>query len=164
MDPVVKPVVNPNTTYSGSSDTTRYPGFRSGANELGAAPIPAVPTPTVSTPAPAAPAPAPVPPAAPYIAPAPAAPIVPAEPTLTPGMLAAQNASPNRKTAIGSVLGSITGGLSRNNASPIQDIAGALALGRPISDKSWLKAGFGPGGTSLSTINRPIYADYSTQE
>lgn len=42
-------------------------------------------------------------------------------------------------------------GLGRKNNTPIQDIQQALALGNPVSDASWAKAGYGPGGSNLLT-------------
>lgn len=49
----------------------------------------------------------------------------------TPGMIAAQNAPPR----------------SGGGNTAIQDISQALKLGRPISDRSWAQAGYGPGGS-----------------
>lgn len=72
----------------------------------------------------------------------------------TPGMIAAQAAGPHSKNPLTSGIGgAITGlggglGIGRKNASPIQDIAGALALGRTITDAQWAQAGFGPGGSA----------------
>lgn len=68
----------------------------------------------------------------------------------TPGMIAAQTAGPHSGNQTADLL--MYGGLNpfRKNATPIQDIAGALKLGRPISDASWAKAGFGPGGAALN--------------
>ncbi len=37
------------------------------------------------------------------------------------------------------------------NNSPMQDIRQALEAGIPVSDASWAEAGYGPGGTALST-------------
>lgn len=41
------------------------------------------------------------------------------------------------------------------NASPLQDIYGAIAAGTPVSDASWRMAGYGPGGTDLSADAPP---------
>jgi hypothetical protein len=72
----------------------------------------------------------------------------------TPGMLAAQAAGPHSKNPLTSGIGgALTGlggglGLGRKNASPLQDIAAAMAKGTPIKDSDWAKAGFGPGGAA----------------
>lgn len=70
--------------------------------------------------------PAPVP--VPASTPTPAA----TDPTQTPGMMAAKSAPP--------------GGAGSN--TPLQDIAAAIAQGRPVSDQSWAQAGYGPGGSA----------------
>lgn len=56
---------------------------------------------------------------------------------------------------IGSIVGERAGNFlgdvfGANNASPLQDIAAALSRGEAISDASWAKAGYGPGGTALN--------------
>lgn len=76
--------------------------------------------------------------------------------SLTPGMMAAQQATGTRGgggNAGINGLGAIDplnlfGG--RKNNSPIQDISQALALGRTITDAQWAQAGFGPGGAALT--------------
>lgn len=66
-------------------------------------------------------------------------------PALSPGMMAAQNAGGNPGSPLGAL--PVVGGLFRKNASPIQDIAGAIRQGKTITDAQWAQAGFGPGGT-----------------
>lgn len=73
----------------------------------------------------------------------------------SPGVLAAQAAGPHSGN-VGTQL--MFGGLNRKNASPIQDIAGALAQGRTITDAQWAQAGFGPGGSSLNSLQSPSLA------
>jgi len=68
---------------------------------------------------------------------------------MTPGMIMARGMVPTTKEggAQGLPVGGFFGGGA--NRSPIGDIAGALALGLPISDESWRSAGYGAGGSSL---------------
>lgn len=67
---------------------------------------------------------------------------------LTPGMLAAQQATGTHGGAGASLGAMALGGIlgAKKNNSPIQDISQAIALGRPITDAQWAQAGFGPGG------------------
>jgi hypothetical protein len=70
---------------------------------------------------------------------------------MTPGMIMARGMVPTTKEGgaqgpPGGFFGGLMGG---SNRSPIGDIAGALALGLPISDESWRSAGYGAGGSSL---------------
>jgi hypothetical protein len=50
---------------------------------------------------------------------------------------------------LGGPAGMVLGNMFEKNNSPIQDIAGALYQGLPVSDASWQMAGFGPGGIAL---------------
>ena len=67
----------------------------------------------------------------------------------SPGMLAAQAAG-THSHGLGSA--NLVWGIHDpfgKGASPIQDIAGALQAGKPVTDAQWASAGFGPGGSSL---------------
>ena len=112
----------PSTTLAGGTDSTRFPGFQS--NGAG--------TSNNQTPLAAATAP---PPAAP-------------DPTQTPGYLAAMSSGQHSKNGLSDNLpfASVFG---QSNASPIQDIYGAITHGVPVKDEWWAKAGFGPGGALL---------------
>lgn len=92
------------------------------------------------------------------------APTTPAvdDPSLTPGMKAALAAGPHSKNEVVDI--ALWGGLNplRKNASPLQDIAAALKLGRAITAADWLKAGFGPGGISLDA-KAPTIGDADIQ-
>jgi hypothetical protein len=78
---------------------------------------------------------------------------------MTPGMLAASQVgntrNPDHSNTVASVLTGKRGGeflgnvFGANNASAIQDIAAALSRGEQVSDASWRKAGYGPGGSAL---------------
>ncbi len=79
---------------------------------------------------------------------------------LTPGMQLAQSMIPQTKEGggqsgdmglfgLGIAPGLLGNAFGVNNRSPIGDIAGALALGRPITDAQWASAGYGPGGSPL---------------
>lgn len=73
----------------------------------------------------------------------------------TPGQLAAMQAGAHSRNPLTSGLGGFAlfgplGGLFRKNATPIQDIAGALNAGRTITDAQWRAAGFGPNGAALA--------------
>lgn len=97
------------------------------------------------------------------------APAAPAGPS--PGMLAAQAAGPHSKNPLTSGVGGVVSGLGgplgaagplpqllgfgKKNASPLQDIAAAMAKGLPISDASWAKAGYGPGGAASAAGGKP---------
>jgi hypothetical protein len=70
----------------------------------------------------------------------------------SPGMIAAQAAGPHSKNGVTDGIGgfALDGGLGlfRKNASPIQDIAAAMANGTPITDSQWAQAGYAPGGSA----------------
>lgn len=73
----------------------------------------------------------------------------------TPGMLAAQIAGPHSQNGLfggngyAAPLDLVGGALfGKKNATPIQDIAAALKLGRTITDAQWAQAGYGPGGSA----------------
>ncbi len=51
---------------------------------------------------------------------------------------------------LGGPIGWGIGQLTKQNATPKQDIMAALGRGDAISDASWREAGFGPGGASLT--------------
>lgn len=92
-----------------------------------------------------------------------AAPTAADDPNMPPGMKAALAAGPHSHKSILPVLAGGTGlGLFKKNASPLQDIAAALSLGRPVTAADWLKAGFGPGGISLDG-KAPTILDPSVQ-
>lgn len=77
---------------------------------------------------------------------------------LTPGMIAAQASGPHSGNGtVDNLLlgGGVAGGLFRKNATPIQDIAGALKLGRTITDAQWAQAGYGPGGADRNAPTLP---------
>jgi hypothetical protein len=70
----------------------------------------------------------------------------------TPGVIAAKAAGPHSQSGLNFLS---PAGLFRSNASPLQDIAAALAAGQPISDASWAKAGYGPGGAAKGQVAGP---------
>lgn len=84
------------------------------------------------------------------------------DPNMTPGMKAALAAGPHSKNKVVDI--ALWGGLNplRKNATPLQDIARAMAEGRTITPGDWLKAGFGPGGISLDG-KAPTILDPSVQ-
>lgn len=77
--------------------------------------------------------------------------------TYTPGILAASQAGgsgvPGGDNGINWLNTALFGGLigSNKNNSQLQDIAGALYQGLPVTDQNWANAGYGPGGATLAT-------------
>lgn len=76
----------------------------------------------------------------------------------TPGVQAAMGAGgsgqPGQPNAMGPIMKAIDATSFINfkpNNSPLQDIGGGLYQGIPISDASWMAAGYGPGGATLAT-------------
>lgn len=83
-----------------------------------------------------------------------------AQPDLTPGMRDALRLVPLTKEGQHLAAGGYDAwqnGFMGPNRSVLGDIAGALALGRTITDPQWKAAGYGPGGT------RNSYAQVSFQ-